>query len=60
MKVYFNIKRYGSIEERTIDIDVEQQIKDEMKNTIFSLAGFEPDAEETIEVDYTKTAKGLL
>ena len=59
MKVKYSIKRYGTYEYREADIDLEQAVRDEVASTVSCCAGFEDDALETIEIDYTETVKNM-
>lgn len=60
MIVHYSIKRYGTWEYQTVDIDMEKVIKKALKSTVESCGGYNKDALNTIGIDYLETARDLL
>lgn len=60
MNVDYYVKRYGSFERRSMEIDIEQLAKDDLIETMGSIGGFEDDAPDTIEILYDELAKDLI
>jgi hypothetical protein len=51
VQIEFWVKRYGYPERRVVEVDVEELVAEEFESTVFSIAGFDDDWKDTIDVE---------
>lgn len=57
MKVKVSIERYGRREYREINVDLEEAVRRELESTVFSCAGYDDNALDTVEIEHNETAR---
>lgn len=60
MDIKVRVPRYGGYDYRTVSLDVEPMVREEIVDLAMSFEGFPDDAPDTTEIDWEETVKLLV